>query len=67
MLVMIWRQINVDVFFVDWEQPRVKTQMNFSVSAWRTYFVANEWNEIQTVRKTSLILQLAATTFLLKV
>eukprot|EP01137_Pigoraptor_chileana_P006844 Opistho-2@51672 len=35
------------------------------VSIWRTYFVANEWNEIQTVRKTSMNFQLFALAFIL--
>lgn len=69
---MIWYQICVDIFLVDWERPRTAhhdddpTQPN-SVSIWRTYFVANEWNEIQTLRKTSLNFQLVASVFLLEV
>lgn len=34
---------------------------------WRPYFVANEWNEIQTMRKISLPLQLIACIFVLEV
>lgn len=77
---MIWKyfehfQVNVDIFFIDWEKPRryeqddskahlLARQMSStsrseslkfimaearsnSVSVWRTYFVANEWNELQ--------------------
>ena len=61
-LYVIRHQSNVDVFFVDWERPRgAKTTPSTpspsgtdSVSIWRTYFVANEWNELQTRRRTHL-------------
>ena len=38
-----------------------------SVSIWRIYFIANEWNEIQTLRKINLGYQLVGMLFLLKV
>lgn len=37
------------------------------VSIWRTYFIANEWNELQTYRKIDLGLQLSLTLLFLKV
>jgi meckelin len=37
------------------------------VSCWRTLFVANEWNELQTYRQINSTIQLIATLFLLKV
>lgn len=37
------------------------------VSIWRTYFIANEWNEIQTVRKISPLFQVIAVLFFLEV
>lgn len=37
------------------------------ISCWRTLFVANEWNELQTLRKTSTTVQLIFVLFLLKV
>uniref|UniRef100_A0A9L0TL58 Transmembrane protein 67 n=1 Tax=Equus caballus TaxID=9796 RepID=A0A9L0TL58_HORSE len=37
------------------------------VSIWRTYFVANEWNEIQTVRKINPLFQVLTVLFLLEV
>jgi len=79
---LIWRQISIDIFFIDWERPQTQsstiqprsqltsTLPNNSeqpVSIWRTYFVANEWNEIQTTRKISLFFQLVLTVFVLKV
>ncbi|RZF41616.1 hypothetical protein LSTR_LSTR000330 [Laodelphax striatellus] len=67
---LIWYQICVDIFLVDWERPKPMHQDGngaATVSIWRTYFVANEWNEIQTRRKTSVAFQLISTVFLMKV
>ncbi len=38
-----------------------------TVSVWRTYFVANEFHEIQTFRRINLTVQLFFVLFLLKV
>ncbi len=38
-----------------------------AVSVWRTYLVANEWNELQTRRKTSTAVQILVVVFILKV
>ena len=38
-----------------------------AVSVWRTYLVANEWNELQTRRKTKAGLQLVLIIFLMRV
>ena len=38
-----------------------------SVSAWRTYLVANEWNELQALRKTATALQVFLVVFILKI
>lgn len=79
---LIWGQISIDIFFIDWERPQTHSSTIHSrsqltstlpdnseqpVSIWRTYFVANEWNEIQTTRKISLFFQLVLTVFVLKV
>lgn len=37
------------------------------VSIWRTYFIANEWNEIQTIRKINPLFQVLAVLFFLEV
>ncbi|KXZ47359.1 hypothetical protein GPECTOR_36g81 [Gonium pectorale] len=56
---MVWGQIRTDVFFIDWEKGRkILTkdgthQDDAPVSAWRMLMVANEFNELQTVRVTS--------------
>ncbi|XP_021118293.1 meckelin isoform X2 [Heterocephalus glaber] len=62
-------QITIDIFFIDWERPKGKVlkavegeggvrTATVPVSIWRTYFVANEWNEIQTVRKINPLFQI---------
>ncbi|OAF71066.1 Meckelin [Intoshia linei] len=66
---LIGRQISVDIFLIDWERSHGNSdQKNTSdVSAWRTYFVANEWNEIQTYRKCPHAIRLFFIMFLLYV
>lgn len=52
---LLWFQSQVDIFLLDWERPRAANQTGGGenvvaiapVSIWRTYFIANEWNEIQ--------------------
>ncbi|KAM9851613.1 meckelin [Aulostomus maculatus] len=72
------QQLTVDVFFIDWERPRAKASSTVKatgeqkrepspVSIWRTYFVANEWNELQTIRKISPTFQIMAVLFFLQV
>ncbi|KPP60114.1 meckelin-like [Scleropages formosus] len=71
-------QLSVDIFFIDWERPRGKAIKTIDgagearnipspVSIWRTYFVANEWNEIQTIRKINPTFQVVAALFFLEV
>ncbi|XP_077454683.1 meckelin-like [Stigmatopora argus] len=71
-------QLSVDVFFIDWERPRSKVTKTAAangqqkrdlspISIWRTYFVANEWNEIQTLRKIKPTFQIMAVLFFLEV
>ena len=75
---LIWKQTTIKIFFIDWEKPKnvsnsqtldtvtPSTAVSPSVSIWRTYFIANEWNEIQTLRKTSPILILVITLLFLE-
>ncbi|XP_078488655.1 meckelin-like [Ciona intestinalis] len=65
-LVMIFMQSSMDIFLVDWERPRVNDAEG-KVSIWRTFFIANEWNEIQTCRKLSVPLQLFLVVLFLEV
>ncbi|MGH0147221.1 UNVERIFIED_CONTAM: hypothetical protein FKN15_051391 [Acipenser sinensis] len=71
-------QLSIDIFFIDWERPRGKVLKTAEgngdiksapapVSIWRTYFVANEWNELQTVRKINPVFQIVAVLFFLEV
>ncbi|CAF0754578.1 unnamed protein product [Adineta steineri] len=62
---LIIRQATIDIFFIDWERPKAG-DINH-VSAWRTYFVANEFNEIQTFRRIHVSFHLLFVLFLLKV
>ncbi|KAI5707967.1 hypothetical protein M8J77_013767 [Diaphorina citri] len=67
---LVYKQISVDIFLIDWERPRPTGGTSTStqpVSIWRTYFIANEWNEIQSKRKTSLLVQILVTVYLLKI
>ncbi|MPC34408.1 meckelin-like [Portunus trituberculatus] len=81
---VVYVQITIDMFIIDWEQPRARNsiphpQLNVSlddegkqraeqpISIWRTYFIANEWNELQTHRKVNVGLQLFLTLLFLKV
>ncbi|CAF1576458.1 unnamed protein product, partial [Adineta ricciae] len=64
-LQLIIRQASVDIFFIDWEKPK-SGNLN-TVSAWRSYFVANEFSEIQTFRRINVTLQLIFVLLLLKV
>ncbi|KAM4018585.1 LOW QUALITY PROTEIN: meckelin-like [Anomaloglossus baeobatrachus] len=64
-------QLTYNIFLIDWEKPKDKApssaQGKSNVSFWRTILVANEWNEIQTHRKLSPLLQLFLVLLLLEV
>ncbi|XP_042906064.1 meckelin isoform X2 [Parasteatoda tepidariorum] len=101
---LLFVQCSINIFFVDWERPRVRSscvsvrsatttkgvaETNVSsenikgclpkttpdkmhtdmagISIWRTYYVANEWTEIQSKRKINLCAQLFGVLFFLKV
>ncbi|XP_020828549.1 meckelin [Phascolarctos cinereus] len=77
-LHMLISQVTIDIFFIDWERPKGKVlkavegerglrRASVPVSIWRTYFVANEWNEIQTVRKIKPLFQVLTVLFFLEV
>ncbi len=63
-------QVSYDIFFIDWERPsqQATNRKNQSdkVSCWRKIFVVNEWNELQTIRKTNVTFQLLLALFLLE-
>ena len=62
---MIGEQCSVDIFLLDWENPRPST--DDIVSVWRMYFVANEWNELQVIRRSAPSVQVIATLLFLEV
>uniref|UniRef100_A0A8B9IZV2 Transmembrane protein 67 n=1 Tax=Amazona collaria TaxID=241587 RepID=A0A8B9IZV2_9PSIT len=77
-LQLLVSQLTIDIFFIDWERPKSRVVKGVEgegviksaaapVSIWRTYFVANEWNEIQTVRKINPLFQVFAVLFFLEV
>ncbi|NXP53510.1 MKS3 protein, partial [Heliornis fulica] len=77
-LQMLVSQLTIDIFFIDWERPKGKILKAVEgegviksaaapVSIWRTYFIANEWNEIQTMRKINPLFQVLAVLFFLEV
>lgn len=66
LIYMVIRQCTIDIFFIDWECPNSK-QKDAPISAWRTLFAANEWNEIQTIRRTNTSFQLMIVIYFLVV
>ena len=53
--VMVHRQANADIFFLDWEPSKNRAgEKKANVSVWRTILVANEYSEMQTKRKTDI-------------
>src|SRR5690606_23720697 len=71
-LDILWTQTHAVVFFIDWEKTRGKLlergneKASYApVSVWRTLFVANEWNEIQSGRLVNIEFTLMALLFLL--
>ncbi|DBA02416.1 TPA: hypothetical protein N0F65_007235 [Lagenidium giganteum] len=71
-LWQVYHQTQAQLFFLDWEKPRAKIvdldsakTQDAPVSIWRTILVANEWNELQTARLTSLRFTLVLMLFFL--
>ena len=57
---LVLRQVRVDLFFIDWEKSRGRLEGKGNedgeyapVSAWRSLLVANEYNELQTIRQVN--------------
>lgn len=64
-IVMVVKQCRADIFFIDWEPFKVESstkgkkknggsEADSHVSVWRSIMVANEWSEMQTIRKTDI-------------
>lgn len=56
-----------DLFFATFTGTGEPKSDSPPVSIWRTYFVANEWNKIQTLRQISPTFQIIAVLFFLEV
>ncbi|KNC46586.1 meckelin [Thecamonas trahens ATCC 50062] len=74
-LYQTYKQSSVDIFLMDWERPKgqvvpkdgdIRNAKPASISIWRTFFIANEWHELQTLRRISLEGTLFALLFLLR-
>ena len=66
-LYLIWKQTTIEIFLIDWEKSTLTSTTNSSVSVWRTYFIANEWSKLQTLRKLNPTLILMITLLFLEV
>ena len=71
MCEILRQQVNTDVFFIDWENARETLapgggKQRAPVSVWRLLFVANEWNEMASLRLTSLPLTLLLLVLILR-
>lgn len=71
-LEIIYTQCNAEIFFMDWEKSTGKlVDENFvktydaPVSVWRTLLVANEWNELQAMRRADFGFTLIFVAFVL--
>lgn len=53
-LMLIYKQCNADIAFIDWEPAKARGDGSSKVSVWRTILAANEWTEMQTMRKTDI-------------
>ena len=65
-LDLVHRQVNYDIFLLDWEKPRLTvTPGNVKtlapVSTWRKLFVTNEFNELQTIRIANFTVTICTT------
>jgi len=69
----IIEQCRVSIFFIDWEKSRGKLYsptneelITAPVSVWRTFFLANQWNNIQTFRKVNIKFSIILMAFILE-
>lgn len=69
-IILVYKQSNSDIFFLDWEPSKYNNsgknkKQNGNVSIWRTILVANEYAEMQTIRKTDIKFTLFFLVFIL--
>lgn len=52
---IVFKQCSMDIFFIDWEPAKSKSDGGTgNVSAWRTILAINEWSAMQTMRKIDI-------------
>jgi len=68
-----FQQCQVSTFFIDWEKSRGKLYsptneelIQAPVSIWRTFFIANQWNKLQTFRKVNIHFSILVMIFFLE-
>ncbi|TPX67518.1 hypothetical protein SpCBS45565_g03723 [Spizellomyces sp. 'palustris'] len=70
----VYEQCTVDIFFIDWERSRGKVMAAggegkprlAAVSVWRSIFMMNEWNKMQTYRRVNIEFSLLALYFIVE-
>lgn len=66
-LYVVYMQCHIDLVLIDWENPKGGDHSGNQVSLWRTVLIANEYNEIQTLRKVSISVVLLLSLFFYEV
>jgi meckelin len=53
---IIFEQTSFDIFLVDWEKPKPRkgNPSEMGINAWRSLFLLNEFNELQTAKLISI-------------
>ena len=67
---VVYNLPNFDIVLLTLKVRSFKTSHDyilFFLQVWRTYLVANEWNELQTTRKINLSLQVVLVILVLRV
>lgn len=59
---IIYKQCQIDIFFVDWEKPR---SISNDIPIWRTVLVVNEFDTMQFSRKSSIEINLLLLTLIM--
>ncbi|KAI9100497.1 Meckelin [Phlyctochytrium arcticum] len=70
-LMLLYQQCEVDIFFIDWERSRGRILRTggegkpklATVSVWRSIFAMNEWDKMQTYRRVNIEFSILAMYF----
>ena len=65
---IIFEQTSFDIFLVDWEKPKPRkgNPSEMGINAWRSLFLLNEFNELQTNKLISIEFTLIAYAFFIE-